>query len=928
MEHILDHDADIVFLTETWLTSDKNDTTAMVNTYGYKLIHTRRQGREKEVGGGVGILLKSSLTGKMITLKPFSSFEHTMVEIQLSNKLKMNLVTIYRLLFIAPNIFIDEFTEFLEMLSINTHKFVLSGDINFHLESNEVNAKRLNELFSTFNMIQYINFPTHNLGHTLDLVLSHSDSPTINNLSPHNVYLSDHYLIGFSIQVSPLSYSMKSISYRNAKAVINEHFISEIRERYNNEPSTDMKVAVSVYDSLMRSITDKYAPVKTKLIKIVPSAPWFDAEYLRLRKLRRKAEKKYRKSGLFIDREEFINLRKQSTDLALKKKQEYYSRKINQCNGNRRSLYTCLNELLDTKQESVLPSHNSNTELANRFQNYFTQKICEIRKAFSPKTSIDLEKSKVDHILNFFDPATEDELYSIITTYGIKCSPDDPIPAKLLKDNLDTFIPIWLKLVNLSLSQGCIDGLKNAILSPLIKGFDNKTDVDNLKNYRPVSNLPFLEKLIERVVSVRIENHMDQHNLHSCKQHGYKKHHSTEMLLTKIVNDLLLACDKKVPSVLMFIDLSAAFDTVVQNLLLEILHNEIGISGIPFKWFRSFLMGRTQKVKIDTSFSSPNTLDFGVAQGSILGPKLFNIYSKSFPDVILAMDYSVDGFADDHQIGKQFNPLFQVTSLGINLNLCFSSISLWMNENFLKINASKTKILVVAPPIVKNEIIINGTFIENTCIRFVDCAKNLGVLIDSELTFDAQVNKIVSACYTTLRLLHRIKSFLNTDQLKTLVCSLVLSKIDYCNALYYGINQQNIKKLQGVQNSAARLVYKINWFDRRHVSHLIKELHWLRVKERIVFKTLLTVHKCITNQAPLDLANKLTFSTSDRTRKLNIKSHKSLYGSRAFSVCGPKLWNGLPQNLRMEDDTLQFKKNLKTFLFTKAQKFYETVYIQ
>ena len=118
-----------------------------------------------------------------------------------------------------------------------------------------------------------------------------------------------------------------------------------------------------------------------------------------------------------------------------------------------------------------------------------------------------------------------------------------------------------------------------AIVMPLIKEQDEMIDTDILKNYRPVSNLVFLSKLIERVVAMRIEGHMDRYRLHSINQFGYRKNHSTEMLLLKVVNDLLISSDKKIPTLLMLLDLSAAFDTVDQRRLLQILENEIGIRG-------------------------------------------------------------------------------------------------------------------------------------------------------------------------------------------------------------------------------------------------------------------------------------------------------------------------------------------------------------
>jgi len=234
----------------------------------------------------------------------------------------------------------------------------------------------------------------------------------------------------------------------------------------------------------------------------------------------------------------------------------------------------------------------------------------------------------------------------------------------------------------------------------------------------------------------------------------------------------------------------------------------------------------------------------------------------------------------------------------------------------------------VAPPNVLKDIIINGTFINGKCIRFVDSAKNLGVILDAELSFHKQINKVISSCYCTIRQLSRIKAFLDINQLKTLVSSLIFSKLDYCNILYYGLNTTTQKKLQSVQNSAARLVFKINCFDKVPSDELFKQLHWLKVKERIIFKVLLVVHKCIVGVAPPDLTNLIQLSNSDRTCKLAIKKSNGLFGDRAFSVCGPKLWNGLPLNLRTETSTDNFKKSLKTFLFSNARRFYELVYIK
>ena len=207
----------------------------------------------------------------------------------------------------------------------------------------------------------------------------------------------------------------------------------------------------------------------------------------------------------------------------------------------------------------------------------------------------------------------------------------------------------------------------------------------------------------------------------------------------------------------------------------------------------------------------------------------------------------------------------------------------------------------------------------------MSCAKNLGVLLDDELSFKFQVDKVVSSCFITIRLLARIKQFLEMEQLETLVNSLILSRLDYCNVLYYGLNSDVIQKLQRVQNSAARLVFKINGFDHRNSDELFHDLHWLKIRERIAYKILMIVHKCVNKVAPEQLIDMFQFVSSDRTRRLKTPRREGLYGSRALSVCGPKLWNALPRSLRLETSTDDFKKSLKTFLFSNAKEFYDSV---
>ena len=305
---------------------------------------------------------------------------------------------------------------------------------------------------------------------------------------------------------------------------------------------------------------------------------------------------------------------------------------------------------------------------------------------------------------------------------------------------------------------------------------------------------------------------------------------------------------------------------------------------------------------------------------SVLGPPLFKIYIRSLYKHVEPTGFTIEGFADDHQLIKQFLITFQRNALGEDIQNLLDHIAEWMKEFFLCLNQSKTKILVLAPPSIQAEIVIRGVFIENVCIRFVDSAKNLGVVLDSILSFEQQINKVVKGSHAIIKKLTKIKGFLSEDQLQQIVCSDIFSLIDYCNSLYYGINSKLLTKLQRVQNCAARLISKQR-IKSCNLDRVFLDLHWLKVKYRCMYKILLIGHNCLHQQAPNEVISMLQYSDSERTMKLRESKYLNKYGVRAFSHVAPKLWNLLPRDIRDVHETDAFKKALKSFFMIRGEEF-------
>ena len=233
--------------------------------------------------------------------------------------------------------------------------------------------------------------------------------------------------------------------------------------------------------------------------------------------------------------------------------------------------------------------------------------------------------------------------------------------------------------------------LKHAVVTPLLK--KSSLDNENLKNYRPVSNLPYLGKCIEKVAIKQMEDHLSENNLHEPLQSAYKTYHSTETALVKVTNDILLALDKRQCVYLVLLDLSAAFDTIDHQVFLTQLQRDYGMCGGIVDWMETYLTGRRQCVQIDGISSDEVTLQYGFPQGSCIGPFGFKFYTKSLTQIAKHHGIEIHLYADDTQLYIAF-PLENSEQAMEKLELCIEDIRQWMGQHYLKLNDTKTEFMM------------------------------------------------------------------------------------------------------------------------------------------------------------------------------------------------------------------------------------------
>ena len=467
-------------------------------------------------------------------------------------------------------------------------------------------------------------------------------------------------------------------------------------------------------------------------------------------------------------------------------------------------MFSLLSTLLNRENRSDSLPDMIPQEAAKSFSRFFQEKIETIRKEFNnaPLDTTENFASSVhsSDLLSSFYALSEDQILKLIRESKSTTATVDPAPTNVVLEFTDVLLPVFQKIVNLSLTSGTVPiAFKKAAVKPLKPNLDPEV----LRNYRPVSSLPYLSKILERAVADQLQAHLDTNGLHVKFQSAYRRGHSTETALLRILNDLLVMIDGGNNAVLVLLDLSAAFDTLDYTLLLQRLHAEIGLDGSALDWFSSYLSCMSQQVLVGHALSAETPLLCGVPQGSVLGPLLFSLYTTQLADLI-------DKFCIDYSELYSCLPTEPESAMSAlrNVESCCRQIKIWMTKNKLKLNEQKTEVLLCGPSSRRETVPVDCLSVGEASIPFSNVVKTLGVTLDAELSMEQHVSAVVRSCFFHIRSLSKVRPYITYKAASSIAVCLILSKLDYCNSLLSGLPQKQIELLQAVQNAAARTVMK------------------------------------------------------------------------------------------------------------------------
>ena len=610
--------------------------------------------------------------------------------------------------------------------------------------------------------------------------------------------------------------------------------------------------------------------------------------------------------------------------VSLAAKTTFYKEKFDTRMNNTKQLWTNLNKigsLGKTKSNTNIIEIIYNSEkfakpqdICDKLNEYFCSVGANLIHSLKPCDQRDFEKycphPSKDSM--FCSPVLPDEVAKIIQKFPNSKAPgQDNIGAKILKEISNQLVMPLAYLFNLSFTTGEVpEQLKIAKVIPVYK----KGERNLPENYRPISLLSIFDKIMEKLMYARLSNFLENNKVLYKYQFGFRKNHSTSQAVMELIDDIYQHRDNHQVSMGIYLDLKKAFDTVNHSILLKKL--EIyGIRGIILKWFTSYLSNRTQYTVLNKYQSKQECINYGVPQGSVLGPLLFLVYVNDIQFAISGSEIVVKLFADDTNLFLHSTDLAELFD---RANVNMTRLYNWFIANRLSLNLDKTCYSLFG---CRNEdLAVFNLYVSGKAIRNVECCKYLGIFIDSELKWQEHIDFIHNKLVKFTSIFYKIRIKLPYEILKMIYFAFVHSHIFYGIEVYGNTTANRLSKLKVLNNKLLRILqYKP---FRTHVSELYRTYHTLPIDLLHDYQIMLFMHCYVYNRSKLPVVFHKYFEENESVHNHNTRQKHDFHthivhsetGKKSIKYKGSKLWNALPIDMKNISSKYLFKKKAKDYL--------------
>ncbi len=899
--------------------------------------------------GGVGIFIRNSFSFiKRDDLNLISKGSEDKTECLFIEVFKNNYHCIVGGLYRHPNQNIENFSMSLEAsiqsksLPRNIDCFLL-GDLNINLLNyqSHTGTKIFLDMLNTYNFLPLTTLPTR-LTDTTATLIDHIYYRSAINLSHSNsshsftgiltVDISDH-LANFVIlqKCSKITNYAERPLIRIFSQRNKEMFEEEIMKYDWIKLVYSAHDADSAYNNFSLSLTTAYEksfpliPISRKRYK---DKKWITSGLITASEHKNRLYKRWIKTKNKCDREKYMLYKKVYTKLLKSAESNYYKMTFDSKLNTTKSLWNKINNLCckDTKNSknklSILKlSINGNAitdskVMSEELNNYFCGVGAELAKNLAlPKLNLDFKHFLPPSKLNSFvcDSISCKEIKNTIERLKSKksCGPDS-INANFILEFNECLVQPLHHIFNLSITSGIFPSLlKIAKVLPVYK----KGDRQSVSNYRPISLLNTFSKIFESIIGDRLTRFLIKYDILYKYQFGFRKKHSTKLALLDSMDMILGVLNENKFVAAIFMDLSKAFDSLDRDILLCKLYN-YGIRGSMHSWFKSYLSNRNQYVTINDSNSVMQNVEYGVPQGSVLGPLLFLLYINDLGS-IPKLEFSPKIFADDTNV---FVYSSNLSDLKIKCQHTINIISDWMLANRLTINCDKTNYMIFSPSKAAVESSDISLYINASQIKKVTVTKYLGIHIDENLDWKIHIQDICQTLRKYVGVFYKLSQKLPIRVLKMLYFALIYPRILYAIEIYANTYMTYLHDLFVLNNRILRIMQHKSF--RVPTIDLYKSFNTLPVHKLFQYQLILHAHAIKFNSESLPkffLANNLRNNdihthntrTSQDFHRISITS---IYGNKISSNIYAKLWNSLPKNIKSETRQNIFKHLLKEYL--------------